>query len=199
MKSYTPGRIALLIITLAYIGVGALYFTREGNYEFLWYIATMLVILAFVLLTIGKSNLPTWPLSLLCLWGLFHLLGGGLAVGSGVLYGYVLFPISLNGDFTILRFDQVVHFYGFGLVTLIIYYLLRRSTALANIWIGFLAIFTAMGFGALNELIEFLADLSVLESGVGGYYNTGLDIVANALGAICAALIAPYLFKECPH
>ena len=152
MKSYTPGRIALLIITLAYIGVGALYFTREGNYEFLWYIATMLVILAFVLLTIGKSNLPTWPLSLLCLWGLFHLLGGGLAVGSGALYGYVLFPISLNGDFTILRFDQVVHFYGFGLVTLIIYYLLRRSTALANIWIGFLAIFTAMGFGALKRV-----------------------------------------------
>jgi hypothetical protein len=61
------------------------------------------------------------------------------------------------------------------------------------------AFFAAMGFGALNELIEFLAVLSVPETGVGGYYNTGLDIVANALGAICAAFIAPYLFKERPH
>jgi len=199
MKSYTPGRIALLIITLAYMGAGALFFTREGNGEFIWYIATMLVILAFVVLTIGKSNLSTWLLSLLSLWGLLHFLGGGLAVGSGVLYSYVIFPIWLNGDFTVLRYDQVVHFYGFGLVALIIFYLLQRSTALPQKWIGVLAIFTAMGFGALNELIEFLAVLTVLETGVGGYYNTGLDIVANALGAICAALIAPYLFEKQPQ
>jgi uncharacterized membrane protein YjdF len=199
MKNYTPGRIAVLIITLAYIGAGALYFTREGNGEFFWYIGTMLVIVAFVVATIGKSSLPTWLLSLLSLWGLLHFLGGGLPVGNGVLYSYVVFPIWLDGDFTVLRYDQVVHFYGFGLVALVIYDLLRRSTTLHNNWMGALAFFTAMGFGALNELIEFLAVLSVPETGVGGYYNTGLDIVANALGEICAAFIAPYLFKERPH
>jgi putative membrane protein len=131
---------------------------------------------------------------LLSLWGLLHLLGGGLAVGSGVLYGYVVIPIWLDGDFTVLRFDQIVHCYGFGLVALIVFCLLRRSTALSNFWIGFLAIFSAMGAGALNELIEFLAVLTVLQTGVGGYYNTGLDIVANAVGAVCATLAAPYLF-----
>jgi len=141
MKNYTPGRIAVLVATLAYIGVGALYFTREGNGEFIWYIATMLVILALVVLTIGKSSLPTWLLSLRSLWGLLHFLGGGLAVGGGVLYSYVAFPIWLDGDFTVLRYDQVVHFYGFGLVALVIYDLLRRSTTLHNNWMGTLGFF----------------------------------------------------------
>jgi uncharacterized membrane protein YjdF len=148
MKNYTPGRIAVLIITLAYIGAGALYFTREGNGEFFWYIGTMLVIVAFVVATIGKSSLPIWLLSLLSLWGLLHFLGGGLAVGNGVLYSYVVFPIWLDGDFTVLRYDQVVHFYGFGLVALVIYYLLRRSTSLHNNWIGALAFFTVSGVSA---------------------------------------------------
>lgn len=198
MKIYTPGRIALLVFTLAYIGVSAFYFTREGNFEFIWYAVTMLVVLAFVVVTIGKSNLPTWLLFLLCLWGLLHILGGGLMVGDNVLYAYVLYPIWLDGDFTVLKYDQVIHFYGFGLVALLTFCLLRRTTALQNRWIGFLSVFVAMGVGALNEMIEFFAVLSVPETGVGGYYNTGLDIVSNTLGAIMASLIAPYLFKERP-
>ena len=115
-------------------------------------------------------------------------------VGDSVLYGYVLWPLVLDGDFTILKFDQVVHFYGFGLVSLVMYYLLCRTTELPRVWISALAIFLSMGFGALNELFEFVAVLSVPETGVGGYYNTGLDLVSNSLGAICAVFIAPFLF-----
>ena len=44
-----------------------------------------------------------------------------------------------------------------------------------------------MGFGALNELVEFVATLIVPETNVGGYLNTGWDLVANLFGATLVA------------
>jgi putative membrane protein len=126
------------------------------------------------------------------------MLGGGLKVGSGVLYAYVIIPLVENGDFTFLKYDQVIHFYGFALVAFVTYYLLRRSTTLTDKWLVPLCIFAAMGFGALNETLEFIGVLMIPETGVGGYYNTSLDLVANALGAATAAVIAPYIFKKHP-
>ena len=47
-----------------------------------------------------------------------------------------------------------------------------------------------LGFGALNEVVEFFVTLLVPESNVGGYVNTGWDLVANLVGAtIAIALI----------
>jgi hypothetical protein len=46
-----------------------------------------------------------------------------------------------------------------------------------------------MGLGALNEVIEFAVTLSVPETNVGGYINTGWDLVANSVGAVGAATI----------
>lgn len=45
-----------------------------------------------------------------------------------------------------------------------------------------------MGFGALNEIIEFIAFLSFPNTGVGGYENNMLDLVFNMFGAILAAV-----------
>ena len=46
-----------------------------------------------------------------------------------------------------------------------------------------------MGFGALNEIVEFMATLTLTETNVGGYENTGWDLVANMIGSIVAATI----------
>jgi hypothetical protein len=46
-----------------------------------------------------------------------------------------------------------------------------------------------MGLGAVNEIIEFVAVLSVPDTNVGGYLNTALDLIFNALGAIVAMLL----------
>ena len=46
-----------------------------------------------------------------------------------------------------------------------------------------------MGFGALNEVIEFIATLMVPNTNVGGYVNTGWDLVANMIGASVAATL----------
>ena len=40
----------------------------------------------------------------------------------------------------------------------------------------------------MNEVIEFAATILVPETNVGGYMNTGWDLVANLAGAIIAAV-----------
>ena len=50
-----------------------------------------------------------------------------------------------------------------------------------------LAAAAGLGFGALNEVVEFVATLLVPETNVGGYRNTGWDLVANLVGATVAA------------
>ena len=46
-----------------------------------------------------------------------------------------------------------------------------------------------MGLGSLNELIEFAATLTVPETNVGGYINTGWDLVSNCVGALTAVTL----------
>jgi hypothetical protein len=52
-----------------------------------------------------------------------------------------------------------------------------------------LAAAAGMGLGALNELVEFVATLLIPETNVGGYLNTGWDLVANFVGASFAAAV----------
>ena len=48
-----------------------------------------------------------------------------------------------------------------------------------------------MGFGGLNEVIEFFLTLTLPETNIGGYINTGWDLVSNLVGAtIACGLIA---------
>jgi glycopeptide antibiotics resistance protein len=53
-----------------------------------------------------------------------------------------------------------------------------------------------MGFGALNEVIEFIAFITLSKTGVGDVYNTGFDLVFNLLGALAGAFFANYLSKR---
>ena len=47
----------------------------------------------------------------------------------------------------------------------------------------------SLGFGALNEIVEFTAVLLVPETNVGGYMNTGWDLVSNFVGIIIAGCV----------
>lgn len=44
-----------------------------------------------------------------------------------------------------------------------------------------------MGFGALNEVVEFIATITLPSTNVGGYVNTGWDLVFNLFGCVAAA------------
>ena len=46
-----------------------------------------------------------------------------------------------------------------------------------------------MGFGGLNEVIEFFLTLTLPETNIGGYINTGWDLVSNLVGVIAACVL----------
>lgn len=183
----TRGQWVLTLFTLAYTGGFAVYYALVRDYEFLWYIVTLLFFFLLILFTIRLTHLTLGVLWGLSIWGLLHMMGGGVPVGDSVLYAYVIYPFYGMGEATVLKFDQLVHAYGFGVATLALHALFRPH------WrgnVGLLAIAAAtgaMGLGAVNEIVEFMAVVALPQTGVGGYFNTGLDLVANAIGAIAAA------------
>ena len=51
-----------------------------------------------------------------------------------------------------------------------------------------LVVLGGLGLGALNETIEFLTTTAHAGAHVGGYENTGWDLVSNVAGALMAAV-----------
>ena|SRR3989344_6671919 len=187
----------LMIFNLAYIiGFGAYYISIK-NYEFLWYVGVLVFFFLLIGLTLHRSKFDYLILWGLSLWGLMHMAGGGIRLGDSVLYAWRMIPIINSGDIFILKFDQFVHFFGFGVTTLIAYHLLKPYlNERTNYKIIYpLLVAVSMGLGALNEIVEFAAVVSFPETGVGGYYNTALDLLFNMLGAI-AAIFVIYLRRK---
>jgi hypothetical protein len=180
--------IAVALFTVAYVGVFTAWFFSIGNYEFIVYVLTMLGLMALIGFSLGKAEYPPAILWALSLWGLMHMAGGGVPMNGSVLYNLVLVPIATVGDSVILKYDQFVHAFGFGVTAWLLHHLLTRhfpetrgtATALVYPALG------AMGLGAVNEMIEFTAVLLVPDTNVGGYINTALDLVFNALGSVIA-------------
>lgn len=191
--SNTPTRSELgaAIFTAAYIAAFTVWFLSIGNYEFIIYIATMLALIALVALSLRKAAYPAAMLWALSLWGLAHMAGGGVNVGGTVLYNLHLLPIVETERLFILKYDQLVHAYGFGITAWLLHHLLTRhfpatrGTATALVYPAL----ASMGLGATNEIIEFSAVLAVPDTNVGGYINTALDLCFNAAGAVIAMAI----------
>jgi hypothetical protein len=185
--------VAFTALYLAVATVGAL---AIGNREFIFYIVVMVLLVGVLWLVHRGVRLSTATLWALSVWGLAHMAGGLVAVPESwpingdirVLYSWWLIPERL-------KYDQVVHAYGFGVATWVCWQGLRASIrarggdALPTFGLMVLAATAGMGLGALNEVVEFAATLLVPETNVGGYLNTGWDLVANATGSTVAALV----------
>lgn len=195
----------VLLFTVAYLlpAIVGVFVNRNG--EFLFYIVVLLVLMGIVAIVhrrVGLSSTVLWGLSL---WGLAHMAGGLVQVPDSwpingdirVLYSWWLIP-------NYLKFDQLVHAYGFGVTTLLCWEGLRsilagrNETELIQPTFGMLTLCAAaaMGFGALNEVIEFIATLLVPETNVGGYVNTGWDLVSNLVG-VCLAAVFISVTQRC--
>jgi hypothetical protein len=167
-----------------------------GNQEFLFYIAVMVVLVGVIWIVHRNVGLEIATLWALSLWGLLHMAGGLLTVPEAwpisgdirVLYSLWLIPERL-------KYDQVVHAYGFGVATWVCWQGIRAAIrhrggdAVPTGGLMVLAATGGMGLGALNEVVEFAATLLVPETNVGGYLNTGWDLVANTTGATLAAVV----------
>ena len=181
------------LFTILYL-VGALMTAVQGsNYEFLLYIGVVVLMMGVVWVVHGRVALTSGALWCLSIWGLAHMAGGLVVVPESwpvmgtnrVLYSLWLVPDRL-------KYDHVVHAYGFGVTTWVCWQGLRAALGGRHQRVrptpGLMLLCAAagLGFGALNEVIEFAATLLVPETNVGGYLNTGWDLVANLFGATVA-------------
>jgi len=183
-----PHLILLLINLAMIVGFGFVFIGRR-NYEFIIYVAVIIALLGAVAATRRKIDYTLGALVGLTVWAAMHLAGGGVPIGDGRLYDVMLLPLSET--YPILRYDQVVHVWGFGACTLVAYCLLGRMLKKPisdPVALGFVLIMAGLGMGALNEVIEFIIAESVEESGVGGYLNTALDLCADPIGSVLGLL-----------
>jgi len=196
--SFSKAEKLVLGFTALYTAAFAVFFIRKVNIEFIAYVGVIVFIFALLYGTLDKTKLPTSILAGISLWGLMHMLGGSVQTVDGVLYAWKIFPFfDGGGEFYILKFDQFVHAYLYAIVALLFLHLLRNyfGNKHSQLLIGFIAIMAALGVSAINEILEFIAVLTVPDNGVGGYHNTVLDIVFNFAGALLAVL-GFYLFKK---
>jgi uncharacterized membrane protein YjdF len=193
----TRSQKVLALVNFAVIAAFAAYYVSIENYEFLWYVCVLVGFFALILFTIHRSQFPLAILGGLSVWGFLHMAGGGIQACGSVLYACVLVPISGSGEATVLKYDQAVHFFGFFMATLVMHHLLSRQLLPdASRFVVYLTILAAgMGLGALNEIVEFAAVLAAPETGVGGYYNTAIDLVFNMLGALAAVALVHFLYN----
>jgi len=153
----------------------------------------LVAVLVPLLLGVDRRH-PLGPVLPWCfsVWGLAHLAGGLLpppgSVDGDLLYSWWLLPGRL-------RYDQIVHAYGFGITTWGCWQILRGSLRAPDgspprPTLGLLGLCVAagIGFGALNETVEFITTRLVPETHIGDFENTGWDLVANLAGALVAAI-----------
>ncbi len=188
MKEYE--HLALWVVTAGYLFWGGVYFIQDFNLEFVIYVGVIIAILGTVFSTVSYTKFPLWQLWLLSFWGLLHVLGGAVQTVDGVLFAYRVYPfLDLGGEFYVLKYDQIVHMYLYGVVALMSYHLFttKWSEAKGRL-VALAAILTSVGVSSLNEIMEFLISLN-MKNGVGGYENTMLDLIFNLSGAIVAIVL----------
>ncbi len=184
-RRFTPVERIIIVVNTVYITIFTTIATAHANHEFILYSAVVAVLFALLIVTQRRTNFSPIILGGLTLWGIMHMAGGNIRVNDDVLYSLQLIPV-------ILRYDQLVHFLGFGTATLVCHHMLKPYLKPEpNRWsvLAILIVLMGMGVGALNEIIEFVAVLIVPETGVGGYENTLWDLVFNTLGAIAAVVV----------
>ena len=193
LNTIKPAENTVAGFVILYLAVFTAWFFSIGNFEFIIYIVTMLVLLALIGSTLRVGEYPAPMLWALAIWGLLHCAGGGVPVGAKVLYATQLIPIVGNGDteMTLLKYDQIVHALGFGITAWVLWHVLTRHYPdTRHTWTAYaFPLLASTGLGATNEIIEFSAVVAVQDTGVGGYVNTALDLCFNAAGAVIAMLI----------
>jgi len=188
------GQLPIFIVNLVYLSLALLVFLGRNNYEFVLYIGIIGAVLALILFTNKRVDYPNFVLWGLTLWGIMHMLGGGLLLNGGTMRLYELILIPISEDYNFFRYDQLVHIIGFGVATLVMYVLIKPNLKkkFGGWSLGIVIVMAGLGVGALNEIQEFLAVVIVPETGVGGYINTSMDLVADLVGAILAGVLIKF-------
>ena len=182
-----------VINALLIVGFGG-RFILQLNYEFIIYVSVILLFLGLIYISIEQVKYRSLTLVGLTVWSGLHLAGGGLFLSEGRLYDWMILPLS--DEYPVFRYDQLVHIIGFGAATLAMHDVLcphLKELHTGSIGISIVLLMAGLGVGSFNEIVEFIVNTIVPESGVGGYINTSLDQCSNLIGA---SLAVTYLWAS---
>ncbi len=154
------------------------------------------VVLGYLHHRIRLSTATIWALAG---WCVLHMGGGLIQIpetwpiegDSHVLYSWWLIP-------DLLKYDNIIHAYGFGITTWVCWQGLSFRFKKAGITLqptfGMLLLCWAagMGFGSFNEIVEFPPTMMVAEINLGDYINSSLDLVSNMIGSLIAVITIWY-------
>jgi len=179
----------LILFTLGYMALCSIAALNQGNTEFLMYAAMMIVFILGVLAIHLRVHFTKTALWLLAIWGCLHMMGGTVPIAQRFVLGDgspVLYSLRLHPDLP--RYDQITHAFGFFSATVACWEATRvLLSARRSLALSVVAVLMGMGLGAINEVLEFAAT-RVTDTNVGGYVNTGWDLVSNSVGALSAGV-----------
>jgi hypothetical protein len=172
----------LAAVVVTYVAGWTIFGLITGSDATFAYLVTMLALAGVTMAVHIRVGLSPTVLWILAAWGFAHMAGGLVQVGDGVLYN-----VSLGVP--LVRYDRVVHAIGFGTAAVACWQALRSidPTVPLTPGVAILVALMGMGVGALNEVVEFFASRT-FAANVGGYANTGWDLVANLIG--CAVAVS---------
>lgn len=181
--------------TVSYLIAVLLFFWKMENIEFLIYSGVITVVVIGVYIfhkRVGLSRGVLWNLSIL---GFLHLLGGLIPISNALSVGddkSILYNLWIIPGY--VRYDKAIHAYGFGTITWLCWQSLKHLFPTVKPLPSTLSIcvLCGLGVGAINEIVEFFAVSLGIETNVGGYTDTGWDLIANVIGSLLAVLIILY-------
>ncbi len=182
-------RVAIGIGTASLVGFGA-YGIASGSPSTFGYLFTVVAIGAAIA-WLRRDALPSLLAIGLAIAAIVHLCGGFISVEHNVLYNGYLGPYNKALGTHLLQYDHFAHAFASFVVVFAAWFLLAKPNAAGQRRrdLLILTVGTALGIGGLNEMIEFLATIAHHGAHVGGYLNTGWDLICNFIGASAAGLI----------
>ena len=183
MRAVVRAHPRLAAFTVAYLAFFLVYGLAVGSDVAVPYFVLIVLLIVLVCrleVRFGLGAATLWGLSV---WGLGHMAGGIVPLGDDrTLYNAVL-------GIDLLHFDRLVHAFGFGFATLACGKVLRHwlpGQRIGTAGQAVLVVLAGLGVGALNEIVEFAATLLLPDTNVGGYVNTGWDLVFDLSGGCVA-------------
>jgi uncharacterized membrane protein YjdF len=183
-------KVALAIVAAALVGF-AIYGVVSDAPSTVGYLTSVVVVGALIL-WLRRRPIPPFLAIALALDAIVHMAGGMVTLkGGDVLYDGSIGPFITSWDTHLLQYDHLVHAFGSFVATLALWVLVvppgTTGTGRRNMIV--LCLLASLGIGAANEAVEFVATLAHHGAHVGGYMNTGWDLMANALGAVMGAIV----------
>lgn len=171
-------RCALGLAALGVIGFG-IYGFAQGEPSTIGYLVSVFLV-GISIAVVRRQPLPGWLAIALGALAVGHLAGGLVTVGGDVLY-------NAHPRLHMFQYDHIFHASASGVAALVLWTFLATEIE-STTGAAMVCVLGGLGVGTLNELIEFLATLAHHGSHVGGYRNTGWDLLSNTVGAIGATL-----------